>query len=110
MIDIDKFIKDIEDDMLKELRKKEETPIEEKKDTNPFQSLSLVELWGLMVKYNDKLTGLITEMINAEPLDPYERYRPNEFNNERNLRDISEELSYTLYLMTLLDNEIYKKI
>ena len=106
----EKLIQDIQESLIKELTNNEETSGKVKKDKNPFHSLSLDELWELMIRYNDKLTGLVNEMGNAKPSDPYELENPDELNNERNLRDVSLDLSYTLHLMTCIDNEINRRI
>lgn len=76
-------------------------------NSNPYQIMNTGELRDLFIRYNNKLSYLISEMETITSYDPYDVDNPHAMKTNR---DVSLDIQYTLYEMSRIENEYYSKI
>ena len=74
---------------------------------NPYLIMTTGDLRDLFIRYNIKLSNLVSEMEKTNPYDPYDIEHPNSI---RTTRDVSLDIQYTLYEMTRIEDEYFKRI
>ena len=74
---------------------------------NPYQIMNTGELRDLFIRYNNDLSDLVSEMETVPTSIPYDIEQPNSI---RTTRDVSLDIQYTLYEMTRIEDEYFKRI
>lgn len=74
---------------------------------NPYQIMNTGELRDLFIRYNNELSDLVSEMETVPTSIPYDIEDPHSI---RTTRDVSLDIQYTLYEMTRIEDEYFKRI
>lgn len=74
---------------------------------NPYLIMNTGELRDLFIRYNKKLSDLMSERETTTSYDPYDI---ENLHSKRTTRDVSLDIQYTLYEMTRIEVEYFKRI
>ena len=89
------------------IQEKNETKTLNKHLYNPYQIMNTGELRDLFIRYNNELSDLVSEMETVPTSIPYDIEDPHSI---RTTRDVSLDIQYTLYEMTRIEDEYFKRI